>query len=353
MSINLSGIIERLTSAVDSLDVTNIDWLDFIASRILGPLGTAMSAIEWVMDSEQFAGFATSVKDALASIEWLDLAESLGGLVLAVGDNIVGIGTGMVASAAEKINAVDWSVLSLDFAGMLTSITDTLIATDWSSIGEALGSAVAGIFSGGEEGESPFGNLGTAVRDALAAIEWLELGSAFAGLVVAVGDAIVGAFAGFAEGVGLDLEFVEIDWESFVTALDWGTFVTAMGWGDFVSEVSWNDFVSNLSWTAFVSKISWKSFVPKINWGDFIPSWLRPGANATGTNYWQGGLTWVGEFGPELVQLPRGTEILNRRESTQTGGYGGVTVQAMYVRSDSDIQRIAQELAFYQRQRGS
>lgn len=35
------------------------------------------------------------------------------------------------------------------------------------------------------------------------------------------------------------------------------------------------------------------------------------GKNADGTDSWRGGLTWVGERGPELVSLPRGSAIMN------------------------------------------
>ena len=37
--------------------------------------------------------------------------------------------------------------------------------------------------------------------------------------------------------------------------------------------------------------------------------------NAFGTNSWTGGLSWVGERGPELVDLPRGARVLNNKES--------------------------------------
>jgi phage-related minor tail protein len=37
--------------------------------------------------------------------------------------------------------------------------------------------------------------------------------------------------------------------------------------------------------------------------------------NADGTNYWKGGLTWVGERGPELLDIPRGSQIYNNQES--------------------------------------
>ena len=43
----------------------------------------------------------------------------------------------------------------------------------------------------------------------------------------------------------------------------------------------------------------------------------EPGKNAKGTNNWKGGVTWVGEEGPELIDLPRGTRILPHKESTE------------------------------------
>jgi hypothetical protein len=42
-----------------------------------------------------------------------------------------------------------------------------------------------------------------------------------------------------------------------------------------------------------------------------------PAGLATGTNYFKGGLTWVGEKGPELVELPRGTKVYNNRQSME------------------------------------
>ena len=62
------------------------------------------------------------------------------------------------------------------------------------------------------------------------------------------------------------------------------------------------------------------------SFGDFL---LHPdgnfegskvGRNAHGTQYWRGGLTWVGEEGPELVEVPTGSRIYNNQESTSIGG---------------------------------
>lgn len=43
------------------------------------------------------------------------------------------------------------------------------------------------------------------------------------------------------------------------------------------------------------------------------------GHNATGTQSWRGGPTWVGENGPEIVDIPRGARIYNNRESENLG----------------------------------
>lgn len=44
------------------------------------------------------------------------------------------------------------------------------------------------------------------------------------------------------------------------------------------------------------------------------------GYNAGGTENWRGGLTWVGEAGPELVSLPQGSQIMTAQESQKIGG---------------------------------
>lgn len=42
--------------------------------------------------------------------------------------------------------------------------------------------------------------------------------------------------------------------------------------------------------------------------------------NATGTEYFEGGETWVGEDGPELAVLPRGSRIIPHKQSKSLGG---------------------------------
>ena len=71
--------------------------------------------------------------------------------------------------------------------------------------------------------------------------------------------------------------------------------------------------------------------------------WIGNGYNAAGNANWRGGLTWVGEAGPELVALPGGSQILNAQDSR---GFGGdtfyITIDAASVREFNDIVEIAQ-----------
>lgn len=87
-------------------------------------------------------------------------------------------------------------------------------------------------------------------------------------------------------------------------------------------------------------------------------------ANATGTSYYGGGWTTVGEHGPELMYLPSGTKIKSNSDSenmvrgassppqvfssagqTAKTGNVNITIQHMEVRNDADIDKIAEELA--------
>jgi len=53
-----------------------------------------------------------------------------------------------------------------------------------------------------------------------------------------------------------------------------------------------------------------------------------PGHNALGTDFWRGGATWVGERGPEIVNLPRGSQVIpnNRLGGAGSGDRGSINV---------------------------
>ena len=71
---------------------------------------------------------------------------------------------------------------------------------------------------------------------------------------------------------------------------------------------------------------------------------LRGAHNAAGTGYWRGGPTWVGESGPELLWLPRGSAVASAQESRRAGGdVYNVTVDARSIRELTDVARLAKQ----------
>ena len=78
-----------------------------------------------------------------------------------------------------------------------------------------------------------------------------------------------------------------------------------------------------------------------------------------GTNNWQGGAAIIHDRGGEIVDLPRGSRVyphdksieMARREGAQSGS-GAITINIqkladkIEVRSDEDIDRIAEALAY-------
>ncbi len=74
---------------------------------------------------------------------------------------------------------------------------------------------------------------------------------------------------------------------------------------------------------------------------------LQAGNNASGTDSWRGGPTWVGEKGPELMNLPRGTEIIPNGPSEQMAkGMGGTTIN---ISGTINIQTPEAATAFWDR----
>ncbi len=77
--------------------------------------------------------------------------------------------------------------------------------------------------------------------------------------------------------------------------------------------------------------------------GSFEAWKMQKGYNASGTDFWRGGRTLLGENGPEEVVLPRGSRILTAQETRQSGGGDiyYVTIEARTVKELNDIARIA------------
>lgn len=73
---------------------------------------------------------------------------------------------------------------------------------------------------------------------------------------------------------------------------------------------------------------------------------LLAGRNAAGDANWRGGLTWVGESGPELVALPRGSRIWSSQESQQMGaGTDTSRIEALLERNVQLLEAIGGEFS--------
>ncbi|WP_243105893.1 phage tail tape measure protein [Clostridium tetani] len=71
------------------------------------------------------------------------------------------------------------------------------------------------------------------------------------------------------------------------------------------------------------------------------------GKNALGTPYWGGGLSVVGEHGPEIVEMPSGSKVHDNKDSRRMVGNGGsvtITFGDVHVRNESDIDAIANKI---------
>lgn len=59
-----------------------------------------------------------------------------------------------------------------------------------------------------------------------------------------------------------------------------------------------------------------------------------PKYNARGTEFFEGGETWVGEEGAELVELPRGTKILSHKDSMKAARRSGGNIYVFNIQAD-------------------
>ena len=75
-------------------------------------------------------------------------------------------------------------------------------------------------------------------------------------------------------------------------------------------------------------------------WNEELGAW-----NASGNDNWRGGLTWVGEAGPELVSLPRGSQILNAQDSRNMGGGQVININVQ------GIQQLDEIVSWYESRR--
>ena len=135
---------------------------------------------------------------------------------------------------------------------------------------------------------------------------------------------------GYSYGNGNNTQTLKEKWEQ----TDVNRATSANGYGQYYANGKWySNFESYL-------RDEWE----KSGTGTTFEYWkMQKGYNASGTDYWRGGRTLIGEYGPEEVVLPQGTRILTAQETRQASGGDTfyITIPANTVKEFNDIVNIA------------
>ena len=135
---------------------------------------------------------------------------------------------------------------------------------------------------------------------------------------------------GYSYGNGNNTQTLKEKWEQ----TDINRATSANGYGQYYANGKWySNYESYL-------RDEWE----KSGTGTTFEYWkMQKGYNASGTDYWRGGRTLIGEYGPEEVVLPQGTRILTAQETRQAAGGDifYITIPANTVKEFNDIVNIA------------
>jgi len=310
----------------------------FLAPAI-GRLGEAFQGIAPQIDAltPVFQMLVTTIGESLVQVGtafsnlWTAIQPILGFIAAAL-TIIIDFGINLLASAVENLSAIATPILlqlQLTIQTMATIISESinlivaLINGDWAT---AWASAETIMATFGSFVLQTMGNL----RDEIMAV------------FSAIYDAVVNT-----------LTDMGVDVESIITSLK-GTWDSI--WNSLTGAVENVIDVVEDVWDTLKGLWEWlKSHVfanPFAGWTGPNLGGATPGGDvglhAKGTRYFEGGLTWVGEAGPELIALPRGTRIWSNEESMEMAGAGAggaqVTIGPVYIQSEMDWEELRWKL---------
>ena len=403
-----------LTTAVKNA-FTAIEWGEIGTSLLglVTAVGTGITQMDWSLATTAFDTLKTGVINTITTIDWSTIGTNLVTTFNTLRDNLLASLTTMftgldlttsfstlLTSITTAITGINWGSLGVALGTALTAvfspeglkaIFDTAVLAIAPALVLSL-AAVTWVFN-----SENFAGLVTSIGTAISGISWTTVSEKFSTLKTAITTALGDFASGFTEG------FTTPEWLASLIAwpdLIPGWLATLTGWIDLVpgwlaTLTGWIDLVPG--WIATLS--GWLDKVP--GWLSTLESWLgkSPGWVSTlisgidsfaakfdglvnkilgwvpqlptvagiqegiadlipdipglagGTSFAQGGLTWVGERGPELVNMPRGSQVFNNSESMDmvrnSGGNGGMTIIInVSDNSLSDTRKLARELAY-------
>lgn len=228
--------------------------------------------------------------------------------------------------------------------GVLTGMKSTLAGGD---AGEGLTAALSGSVTeesmadvsaavvGGlatEMGKAEYGEqMATAIGSLFSS--FLENTEALAGIAQGIMEAVAKAFT-----TVTNVDMVSNFASSFSTQLN------SKEAGDALSKVG--EKILELVYKGYLGAAEERNWAEGVNARGDEAGTTTAAGNAVGTRNWRGGMTWVGETGPELVNLPAHSRIFSNSDSMAMAGAGAVNIEInATVSNDLDIERLAYRVA--------
>ena len=317
-SNGLKGNIEAINSSLETIQLT-------IGEKVLPYIQQLTSGLAtWISQNEQLA---TAI--GIAIVVFLGLGAVIGSIaavIALVGSTaaLVFVGVAATAAASAGLLVVYWAPIAAFFKGL------------WDGISAAFGGAVGWIAARANYLRNHFwetvgfilGYFATlpirlpiyviqavaAIIGYLASVNWGAVWNSLTNSFSAAWERVKGAASNALNAM---------------KNLDWGAIGRTVG----------NAILGALE-GAINGALAGLPGAPKVS----IPRF------ATGTNFAPGGMAWVGERGPELVNLPRGSKVYTNSQSRQKAGSsrgGGANINVeQHIYNQIDYDRGIAELGF-------
>lgn len=335
----LASPIGLIIAALAGLGVawaTNFGGIRDITEQVFAAVQPVLAAlVDWAQTA-----FPQAMQDVAASPGFAQLQAAFQALMAAAQPLLLFFGEQMVAAAG---------VFGAAFQ-QLPAVIDPMLAQLAASI-NLIATTLAGV---------------TAAVVAIVRGDWAAAWGAMSGVVDGVIKYIGETWSNFLAMFGVlgDIfaNVIPPDWLAGIINWKWPEFPSVPSvipsllrwlWPSFPALPSLLDTLVSWQWPSFPAMPRWLEDLLSWEWPSLpaLPSWLggAPG-NAAGTPFWRGGVTWVGEKGPELVELPRGSRIYPADKSLDMAMESAapqpvqVVVNAT-VANDIDIHQLAYTLA--------
>lgn len=315
--------------------ITSLDWASYVTA--FSEWSTYVQALAW----ESFVSALTWGAEYIASLDWAAFVSTLSdwGQWIANLDWTKIITT--VIDWATWIPALTWNsfVKMLDWITIVAAFvwSEWISKLSWSDFVAAL-----------EWGTDTVSKLSWS--DFVAALDWAGKIAEF-------------AWDSFVSKLDWPL-IAEFDWAGWIDSFNWPR-LPSFSWSSWISSFRWPSLPS-FDWSSWISGFSWPS-LPSFNWSDWIPELKWPSIPefkwptitlpsipgfAVGTAFAPGGMALVGERGPELIDLPRGSRVYDNQETQRMGG-GATTINNYYQVADAlDVESVAYRVAQVMQRRG-